>query len=62
MPAIVFWAIMIYEAIFVIRLIRVTKTYREQQTEDAKKSSGSRDAFSDSRRCGADYDSDDFLI
>lgn len=37
MPAIIFWAIMIYEAIFAIRLIRVTKTYREQQTEDAKK-------------------------
>ena len=37
MPAIIFWAIVIYEVIFVIRLIRATKTHQEQQTEESKK-------------------------
>lgn len=37
MPRFIFWALVIYEVIFAIRLRYFTKKYREQQTEKAKK-------------------------
>ena len=37
MPAIIFWAIVIYVVIFVIRMIRAAKRHKEEQTEEAKK-------------------------
>ena len=37
MPAIIFWALVIYEAIFVIRMLGAAKRHRAEQTAEAKK-------------------------
>ena len=37
MPAIIFWALVIYEVIFIIQTIRAAKRHQAEQTEEAKK-------------------------
>ena len=37
MPAILFWALVIYEAVFIFRMCRAAKKHKAEQTEEAKK-------------------------
>lgn len=37
MPKIIFWALVIYEAIFIFRMCRAAKRHKAEQTEEAKK-------------------------
>lgn len=37
MPAILFWALVIYEAVFFFRMLSATKKHKEQQTEESKR-------------------------